>query len=99
MAYITKFTSSIVLVPGAENAVADAMSRPTSSVSTPFASTPSPPCLSAVELYLFVSSFDVSSLPALQSACPSLKSILFSPSLSVISVPFFWSSVLFDVSF
>ena len=43
-------------------------------------------------------SFDFSTLPALQAACPSVQSMLASPSLYMVSVPFLRSSVLCDFS-
>ena len=49
-------------------------------------------------LHLSASGFDFNSLPALQSACPSVQSMISNPSLSVVSVPFLRSFVLCDVS-
>ena len=52
----------------------------------------------SVSINLSASNFDFSSLLALQSTCPSVQSMLSSPSLSVVSVVFLWSSILCDVS-
>ena len=43
LTFIAEFTSNIVHVPGAENAVADALSRPSSPDSAPASALPSPP--------------------------------------------------------
>ena len=69
----------------------DALSRPPSPDSAPAVSPPSPWFLSAIELDLSASNFDFSCLPALQS-------MVSSPSLSIVSVPFFRSYVLCGVS-
>ena len=87
--YIDEFTRGIVHIPGAEDAAADALSKPTSADSIPAVSTPSMLFFFVVDLELSSSSFDFSSLLALQSACPSVQSMISSPFLSNISVPFF----------
>ena len=91
LAHISKFTSDIVHIPGSENGVADALSRPTSPSSAPVSDVS---VLSAVALDLSTPGFDFSPLPAVQSACPYVQSMISIPSLSVVSVPFLQSSVL-----
>ena len=95
LAYISEFTSDIVQVPGSKNVVADTLSRPYSLFS---ASPSAVPVFSVVSLNLSATDFDFSSLPALQSECASVQSMLSSPSLSVVSVPFKMSSIFYDVS-
>ena len=95
LAYISEFTSDIVHVPGPENVVADALSCPYSSVP---ASSSAVPVFSAISLDLSTTDFDFSSLPALHSECASVQSMLSSPSLSVVSVPFQTSSIFCDLS-
>ena len=85
---MAEFTSDIVHVPGAENPVSDALFRPYSSVSASHTASSNPAFVSAINLDLSASGFDFSALPALQSACPSIQSMLSSPTLSVVSVPF-----------
>ena len=102
------FTCDLVHVPGPENAMADALSRPYSPApASAFTWATVPPPAPAIDplLFLFATSldlstsgFDFSTLPALQSACPSIQSMLSSQSLFVISVLFLKSSVLCDVS-
>ena len=98
LAYISKFTSDIVHVPGSENAVADTLSRPYShpSASAPFSSPL--PVLHTVDLDSSTPGFDFSAFPALQSACPSVQAMLSNTSLSVVSIPFLQTSVFCDVS-
>ena len=55
------------------------------------------PVFSATSLHLSALSFDFSTLPALQSKCPYVQSMVSSPSLSVVSVPFLKSSILSDL--
>ena len=62
------------------------------------ASAPAVPVFSTMPLDLSASGFDFTSLPALQSTCPSVQSMISNPSLSVVSVPFLLSSILCDVS-
>ena len=50
LAYISEFTSDIIHVPGAENAIADALSRPFSPTSASAPSSPTQPILHAVDL-------------------------------------------------
>ena len=56
------------------------------------------PVFSAMPLDLSTTNFYFSTLPALQSECPSVQSMLSSPSLSIVSVPFQRSSIYCDVS-
>ena len=93
LAYIAEFTSDIVHVPGSENVVADALSRPYSPVP---ASASAVPVLFALDLS--APNIDFSNLPALQADCLSVQAMLSNPSLSVVSVPFQGSSVFCDVS-
>ena len=51
------------------------------------------PVFSAMPLDLSTTNFYFSTLPALQSECPSVQSMLSSPSLSVVSILFQRSSV------
>ena len=95
LAYISKFTSDIVHVPGSDNVVADALSPPFSPVPVKSSALP---VFSATSLDLSTPGFDFSSLPALQSESPSVQSMISSPSLSIGSVPFLKSSVLYNVS-
>ena len=95
LTYISEFTSNIVHIPGSENVVADGLSCPSSPV---YVLSSALPVFSTTPLNLSASGFDFSSLPSLQSACPSLQSMVFNPSLSIVSVPFLQSSVLCDVS-
>ena len=85
LAFISEFTSDIVHVPGPKNIVADALSCPFSLVP---ASTSAVSVFSAVSLDLSATDLDFSSLPALQMECPTVKSMLSSPSLSVVSFTF-----------
>ena len=88
LAFISEFTSDIVHVPGSENSVADALSRPFSPQPVSAPPVLSPPSLHAVDLEISAPGFDFSALPALQSACPSVQAMLSNPSLSVVSIPF-----------
>ena len=56
------------------------------------------PVFSAIPLNLSTSGFDFSTIPALQSTCTFIQSMIFNSSLSMVSVPFLRSSVLWDVS-
>ena len=58
------------VVPGSKNMVADALSRPSAL-----------PVFSAMPLDLSAKNFDFSTLPALQSKCPSVQSMLLPVSL------------------
>ena len=78
-----------------DNTVADALSCPSS---TSYAPVFAVPVLHAVSLNLSAPGFDFSSLHALQSACPSVQSMISNPSLSVVCIPFLQSSILCDVS-
>ena len=85
----SEFTSDIVHVPGAKNAVADDLSRPSSPASTSAPSPPPQPVLHAVVLESSAPGFNFSALPALKSACQaSIQAMLSSPSLSVVSFRF-----------
>ena len=95
LAYISELTSNIVHIPGSKNVVADALSRPFSTVPT---SASAVPVYSAISLDISATDFDFSSLLALQSECPSVQSMLSSPSLSMVFVPFQTSSIYCDVS-
>ena len=75
------------------------MYSPSSTDSAPTSALPSPPHCSTVEFNLSALSFDFFSLPALQSACPSVQSMLPSPSLSVVFIPFLHFFVLCNESF
>ena len=66
LAYISEFTSDIVHILGAENAVADTLFRPYSPDSISVLVPPPQPSLSTVNLDLSALGFDFSSLPALQ---------------------------------
>ena len=98
LAYISVFTGDIVHIPGAENAVADALSRPFSPASASAPISPPQPILSIINLEFSTPGFDFSTLPASQATCPSIKTMLSSPSLSIVSVPFSQSSVLCNMS-
>ena len=65
LAYISELTSDIAHMHGTENAVTDALSRPSSPSSNPVSTDSAVPCLSDVNLGLSVSGFDFSTLPAL----------------------------------
>ena len=119
LAYISEFTSTIIHVPGADNPVADALSRPCSVISAPSASSAPSELLalpaSLAPLAPKIVSEPLSVLPALdpttsaplmdfklmaqlQDACPSVKKMLTSSSLKVISVPVQDFHLLCDVS-
>ena len=109
LSYISEYTSSIVHLPGAENCVADALSRPTSSTSllpqrkTAWTQTPtrSLECVQGVSPGIdlnTVPGFSFDQLAALQSSCSSVQSLLNSSSLKIISVPYGTSEVLCDIS-
>ena len=98
LAYISEFTSDIVHVPAAKNAVADALSRPFSHASASATSPPPQPILHAVDLKSSAPGFNFSALPALQSACPSVQAMLSNPSLSMVSIPFLQTSIFCNVS-
>ena len=56
------------------------------------------PVFSTTSLDFSAPGFNFSTLPAMQSKCPSVQSMVSSPSLSVVSVPFLKSSILCDLS-
>ena len=106
LAFISEFTSTIVHVPGADNPVADALSRPCSV--SPALSAPSAPSellvppaslaplapitvplsiLPALDPTTSAPLMDFKLMTQLQDACSSVKEMLTSPSLKVISVP------------
>ena len=67
---------------------------------SPALSTQFQPHHSAVSLDLSAANFDVSSLPALQSECTSVQSMVSNPSLSVIcprGLPGPWFQFLYDI--
>ena len=109
LSYISEFTSNIVHIPGAENCVADALSRPTGSTSLPpqfktaWTQTPSNSsgCVKTVSPapgLTPVSGFSFDELASLQSSCSSVQSMLSSSSLQIISVPYGTIEVKCDVS-
>ena len=111
LSYLAKFTSSIVHVPGPENAVADAPYRPSpdaaSSISTTsslvsLAYSASTPPLPSVEHHFAtdsnLSSFDISFLPTLQLSYHSVSEMMSKPSLSMVYIPLGDASLLCDVS-
>ena len=89
LSYLAEFIF-IVHSPGIENAVAETLSRPSSAL-TSSASALVPPPLSALPLLLASDpnhyGFNVSFLPPLQLACPSVSEMQSSPSISLVSVP------------
>ena len=70
LSYLVEFTSSVVHVPGPENVVADALSRPSPVLSF---STPSQLSLTPSSDKPVIFGFDVSLLPLLQLTCPSVS--------------------------
>ena len=109
LSYISEFTSSIVHLPGAENCVADALSRPSSSTNllpqckTAWTQTPSCSlgCVKTVSpgpSLTPVPGFSFDQLAALQSSYSSVQSLLNSGSLKIISIPYGTTEVLCNVS-
>ena len=94
LSFISEFTSNRVHLPGSQNVVADALSRP--SPLPPLA----PPLVpvSAVQPLPLAPAIDFSELSTMQPSCPETSSLLSNPSLRVISVPYRASSVLCDIS-
>ena len=93
LSYLAEFTSSLVLLPGPENIVADALSRPSPvptlsafalvSPNSPPQLYPSLPSSDVPVIY----GFEISLLSPLQITCPFVSEMSSSPSLSVVSVP------------
>ena len=108
LSFISEFTSRIVYLPGAENCVADALSRPVTSEPSPhFKSTgtqtlPSPAnsvrTISPAPSLAPVPGFSFDELVSHQSSCSSVQSLLSSPSLKIISVPCGVGEIKCDVS-
>ena len=109
LSFIAEFTSNIVHLPGAENCVADALSRPGSFASsslqfkTAWTQTSSVPpeyvkSVSSVPSLSPCTGFNFDELAPLQSSCSSIQSLLKSKSLKIISVPFGNIEILCDVS-
>ena len=101
LSYISEFTSSIVHLPGEENSVADALSRPV--VPQPGApahsihSDPVPPTLPVPPM----PPYDLPTYQkfvSLQNSCPSVKWMATSKSLNVVSIPVQGLQLLCDIS-
>ena len=100
LSYLAEFTSSVVHVPGPENIVADALSRPSPITSQSSSTLVSP--ISPSQLFLsppfsevpVISGFDISLLPPLQITC----SVCSSPSHCEVSVPLRAGMLLYDSS-
>jgi hypothetical protein len=110
LAYISEFTTDLRHTPGSENVVADALSRPPPVLEIPATGLP---VLSLPPLTLPPESprqtappapaadaqpIDFVELSVAQLSCPEVKSMLVSPSLSIVSRKYGAAEVLGDVS-
>ncbi len=107
LAYISEFTTDIRHTPGSENVVADALSRPPSSVAveglpvlsvTPLMLPSPPPQTPPQAVAADAQPIDFVELSFAQLSCPDVQAMLVSPSLSVVSKKVGAVKVLGDVS-
>jgi hypothetical protein len=110
LAYISEFTTDLRHTPGAENVVADALSRPPTVMKGPVAglpvhsfpevtSPPEPPRQAASPASVADGQpVDILELSFAQPSCPDVQAMLVSPSLSVVSKKIGTAEVLGDVS-
>ena len=90
LSYISEFDCRITHLPGSENVVADALSRPKPEVSRSSCST---------STFKSSPSHVVSTVAAvLQYSCPKVQSLCCSSALTVVSVPFSGSKLWCDTS-
>jgi hypothetical protein len=110
LAFVSEFTTDLRHTPGAENVVADALSRPPPVVEVPAAdllalsvppasSTSEPPRQTAVQTPVAdAQPIDFLELSFAQPSCPDVQAMLVSPSLSVVSKKVGAAEILGDVS-
>jgi hypothetical protein len=110
LAYISEFTTDLRHTPGAENVVADALSRPPTVMNVPVTGLPvhsipevslpsEPPRQTASPTSVAdVQPVDFLELSFAQPSCPDVQAMLVSPSLSVVSKKIGTVEVLGDVS-
>ena len=98
LSYMAEFTNNIIHLPGDQNIVADALSRPVAPLLSPDPLMPPIPPMPPTPLHSHKDFPSYQRFASLQNDCPSVRWMISSPSLKVVQIPIQDVSLLCDVS-